>query len=160
MFQAKAHLDKEGQRIDADARKAADMDAKAAKERADKDAKAAKDRADKEAAAAKEIARCSGKSTLDVAQRVKTDQALKPPKDCKYEVVGRVASSNNMFVEVVDPVSGGFAHLLRTHEKLADGAVIEGRVATFDGLEQAEMADGSTSGLAVFKLVVAAPPKQ
>ena len=153
VFQAKAHLDKDGQRIDAEARKAADKDAKAAKERADKEAKAARDRADKEAAAAKEIVRCSGKSTLDVAVKVKTDQSLRPPKDCKFEVVGRVASSNNMFVEVVDPVTGGTAHLLRTHEKLEDGTVLAGRIATFDGLEQAEMADGSTSGLAVFKLV-------
>jgi hypothetical protein len=160
VFQAKAHLDKQGQQIDADARKAADRDAKAAKERADKDAKAAKERADKEAALAKETARCNGKTTLDVAKKLDDDQKLVVPKDCTYDVAGRVASSNNMFVEVVDPVSGRFAHLLRTREKLEDGTVLENRAARFDGLEQAEMADGSTKALAVFKLVAITPPKQ
>ena len=108
-------------------------------------------------AAAREVARCSGRTTLDLASELAADPALVPPSNCTYELAGKVASSNNVYVELVDPVSGKNVFLVATREKLADGTVIApGRRAKLSGVEQAEMADGSTRPLPVFKLVDAA----
>jgi len=152
-WQAFASHDEADRRTQAEKRVAAEHDAKAAKEAADREAKLAKQAADLAEKTAKEDARCNGHSTLAFATKLKTEPALSSPKGCRYQVIGRVVSTNNVFVAIVDPTSGGSMHLLRTREPFPDGTVLDGRVAAYDGIEKVEMADGNTQALAVFKLV-------
>lgn len=126
----------------------------AAKSQAEKDREAKK-----LAAIALESDRCHGHTTLDLANNLKKDVKLVPPKNCHFQVFGKVVDHNNVFVQLVDPISAGSPHLLRTRETFAEGAVVTDRSAQFDGTDEAEMADGSKRVLAVFKLEPAAPKK-
>jgi hypothetical protein len=152
-WQAFASHDEADRRTQGAQRAAAEREAKAAKEAADREAKLAKEAADRTEKTAKEDARCNGHSTLAFATKLKTEPTLSSPKGCRYQVIGRVVSTNNVFVAIVDPTSGGSMHLLRTREPFPDGTVLDGRVAAYDGIEKVEMADGNPQALAVFKLV-------
>ncbi len=152
-WQAFATHDEADRRTQEEQRAAAAREAKLAKEAAEREAKLAKEAADRAEKLAKEDARCNGHSTLAFATKLKSEPTLSSPKGCRYQVVGRVVSTNNVFVAIVDPTSGGSMHLLRTREPFPDGTVIDGRVAMYDGIEKVELADGTTQALAVFKLV-------
>lgn len=157
----------------ADAERRAALDAKAAKEKAEREAKEAKQkaaeeakqkaeeakRAAEEARIAKETERCFGRTTLDFAERLKAQPGPRSVPGCKYQVTGRVVSRNNVFVQLVDS-SGGIVFLLRTREPFADGELVAERTATFDSIEEAELADGSKRAFAVFKLEPAPRPKK
>ena len=104
---------------------------------------------------AKETERCHGHTTLDLAVSLKANAKLSPPRDCRYQVFGKVVDHNNVFVQLVDPISAGSPHLLRTREPFAEGAVVSDRAASFAGTDEAEMADGGKRVLAVFELAPA-----
>jgi len=160
----------------ADAQRRTDRDAKVNKEKADQETKEAKLKAEQEAKAAKlkaeqdakkaaedakiarETERCSGRTTLEFAEKLKAQPGPRTVPGCKYQVVGRVVSKNNAFVQLVDP-SGSLIFLLRTKEALADGEAIADRTASFDSIEEAELADGSKRSFAVFTLEPAPPKK-
>jgi hypothetical protein len=139
----------------ADAARRAERGAKEAKLKAEQEAK----KAAEEAKLAKEAERCFGRTTLEFAQKLKAQPGPRSVPGCKYQVVGRVVSRNNVFVQVADP-TGGLIVLLRTKEPFADGESIADRMGTFDSLEEAEMADGSKRAFAVFKLEPAPPKKK
>ncbi len=101
---------------------------------------------------AKESARCHGRTTVDFALKLKSERNLASAPGCRYQVIARVVDHNNAFIQLVDPTSGGASHLLRTKEPFPDGTVISDRVAVFDSIENAEMADGTVRQSAVFKL--------
>ena len=107
------------------------------------------------AAIAEETERCHGHTTLDVAVSLKANAKLAPPRTCRYQVFGKVVDHNNVFVQLVDPISAGSPHLLRTREAFSAGAVVTDRMAAFAGTDEAEMADGGKRVLAVFELAPA-----
>ncbi|MEO8702197.1 MAG: hypothetical protein ABI867_19290 [Kofleriaceae bacterium] len=122
-----------------------------AKRRGEREDKVAKEKAEREARIAKETERCFGRTTLDFAERLRTNPGPRSVPGCQYQVAGTVFGRNNVYVQLVDP-SGSNIVLLRTRETFPEGAPIGDRVATFDTLEQAELQDGSKRAFPVFKL--------
>ena len=104
--------------------------------------------------------RCSGRTTMEFADRLRLQPGPRSVPGCKYQVIGRVFSRNNVFVQVMDPVSPNL-YLLRTREPFSEGDELADRTAAFDTIEEVEMADGTTRSFAVFKLDPAPkPPKK
>jgi hypothetical protein len=142
-------------------------DPKAARERAEREAREAREaklkaeeekRLAEQARLAKEAERCFGRTTLEFAEKLKAQPGPRSVPGCKYQVVGRVFSRNNVFVQLVDP-SGALVVLLRTKEPFAEGEAVADRTATFDSVEEAETTDGSKRAWPVFVLEPAARPK-
>jgi hypothetical protein len=140
-----------------DAKLKAEQEAKQKAEEVKRAAEEAK-RVAEEAKIAKETERCQGRTTLEFAERLKAQPGPRSVPGCKYQVIGRVISKNNVFVQLVDP-SGALIVLLRTKEPFAENQAVADRTATFDSIEEAEMADGSKRSFAVF-LLEPAPKKK
>jgi hypothetical protein len=128
-----------------------------AKLKAEQEAKAAAEAAK----TAKETERCFGRTTMEFADKLRTQPGPRSVPGCKYQVVGRVFSRNNEFVQVMDAESPNL-YLLRTKEPFTEGDPLTDRTGAFDAIEEVEMADGTKRAFAVFKLDPAAakPPKK
>lgn len=131
----------------------AEQEAKEAKLKAEQEARQAAE----EARIAKEVERCTGHTTMEFADRLRTQPGPRTVPGCRYQVTGRVFSRNNLFVQMMED-SGPNLYLLRTKEPFTEGDALPDRAATFDTIEDVEMADGSKRSFAVFKLEPAAPP--
>ena len=159
---AKLKADKEAK----DAKLKADQEAKDAKLKADQEAKDAKlkteqeaRKAAEEAKLAKESERCHGRTTIEFAEKLKAAPGPRSVPGCKYQVSGTVLSRNREFAQVAGP-GGAAVFLLRTKEPFAEGDPVADRTATFDAVQEIELADGSKRPFAVFKLEPAPKPKQ
>jgi hypothetical protein len=158
---AQADLERRNTKDAKEAKLRAEREAKEAKLKAAQEAKQAAEearRAAEEAKAAKEIERCFGRTTMEFADKLRTQPGPRAVPGCKYQVTGRVLSRSNVFVQVMDP-SGPNLYLLRTKEPFAEGDALVDRTATFDTIEEVDMADGTKRPFAVFKLDPAPPTK-
>lgn len=158
---AQADLERRNPKDAKEAKLRAEREAKEAKLKAEQAAKQAAEeakRAAEEAKTAKELERCFGRTTMEFADKLRTQPGPRAVPGCKYQVIGRVLSRSNVFVQVMDP-SGPNLYLLRTKEPFAEGDALADRTATFDNIEEVEMADGTKRPFAVFKLDPAPPKK-
>jgi hypothetical protein len=156
--EAKQAADEAKRKAEQEAKQAAEEAKRKAEQEARRKAEEEK-RLAEEARIAKEAERCFGRTTLEFADKLKAQPGPRSVPGCRYQVVGRVISKNNVFVQLVDP-SGALVFLLRTKEPFAEGQAVSERTATFDSIEEAELADGTKRPFAVFKLEPAAPPKK
>jgi hypothetical protein len=97
--------------------------------------------------------RCGGRFAVDLVLELQWSHMPSNVASCRYEVIGRVLSSNAQFVQIA---LGETVYLLRTSQTFVDGAFLEiGALhghARYEGITHVQLKDGSHA-LPVFVLL-------